>query len=86
MAAKRIPLEGHQFGILTVREFVGFNERRQSVYRCECLCGETRIVRGTELTALAVRRCGPDCKYERPKMRFTFATVYDGSAQTKIGN
>ena len=78
MPAKRIDLTGHQFGILTVREFVGVNERRQAMYRCECLCGETRIVRGTDLTTLAVRRCRADCAFKREQSTRAIFRVIDG--------
>lgn len=79
--AKRIPLEGHKFGLVEVVEFVGMNERRNSMYKILCLCGETRIVRGCDLTAMAIRKCGADCQYERPKFHTTFRTLYDGTKQ-----
>jgi hypothetical protein len=60
--AKRIPLEGRVFGLLTVTEFVGVNEQRQAMYSVVCRCGERRIVRGSDLLTEKTRTCGAGCK------------------------
>lgn len=78
MPAKRIPLEGQTFGIVEVAEYVGTNEHRNAMYRIRCLCGEERIVRGSDLTSCAIRRCSVDCKYEPAKFRAVFTVVKDG--------
>jgi hypothetical protein len=78
MPAKFISLVGHQFGFLIVTEHLGFNKSRQSMYRTKCLCGTERVVRGSGLTSFAVRRCGKDCKYERPKIIAEVRTIARG--------
>jgi hypothetical protein len=86
MAAKRIDLVGHQFGLLTVRSFIGLNARRQSMYVCECACGQFTTVRGTDLTMLKIRKCSRGCTYEPPRIRVTFNTMGQrGVTETKIG-
>jgi hypothetical protein len=74
----RIDLTGDRFGLLTVREFVGMNSRRQSLYICECACKRLVTARGTELTSNAKRKCSQACTYEPPKMQFTFIEVTRG--------
>jgi hypothetical protein len=76
MPAKRIALENKIFGMLTVTEFVGMNERRQSMYRVSCSCGETRIVRGSDLLTGKARSCGAGCKREREwQLRAVFVDI-----------
>ncbi len=72
--AARIDLVGRQFGILTVRDFVGMNARRQALYVCECACGQFTTVRATDLVMLKIRKCSRGCTYEPPRVRVTFNT------------
>lgn len=79
-------LEGMQFGILTVREFVGMNARRQAVYVCECACGQRATVRATDLVMQKIRKCSRGCTYEPPRVRVTFNMMGQrGVTETKIG-
>ena len=48
-----IDLTGQRFGHLVVIEYAGRNERRESLWRCHCDCGNESIVRGD------VQRRGP---------------------------
>ena len=86
MPAKRIALEGQTFGLLTVLEFVGVNERRQSMYRAICRCKEIRIVRGSDLLTGKTRTCGSGCKRAIEwKLRAVFSIIYDGASTTRFG-
>ena len=48
--AKFIDLTGKQFGKLTVLEYLGRNNRKQSVWKCRCECGTVTTVEYTNLT------------------------------------
>jgi hypothetical protein len=60
MPAHFADLTGHTFGWLRVIEQAepGFNEARQSLWKCECRCGEVITARGSDLTAGSKRKCG----------------------------
>ncbi len=75
MPAKFISLVGQRFGLLRVVEHVGFNERRQSMYRCECACHEFVTVRRTDLTSGDRRRCSTDCKFQKERPVFRVSTI-----------
>ncbi len=62
MPVKFTSLVGQTFGLLTAIEHVGFNERRQAMYRVACSCGEIRIVRASDMLTGKTRTCGADCK------------------------
>jgi len=84
--AARIDLVGHQFGILTVRDFVGMNARRQSLYLCQCACGQFTTVRATDLVMLKIRKCSRGCAYEPPRVRLAFNNFgRRGVTERKIG-
>lgn len=52
-------LSGRTFGDLTVIAFDGFkgDTPKHSYWLCQCICGETRSVRGTDLVRLKTLRC-----------------------------
>ena len=59
MAEKRlIDLTGQRFGHLVVIEYAGRNERRESLWRCLCDCGNESIVRGDVLRRGTTESCG----------------------------
>jgi DNA-directed RNA polymerase subunit RPC12/RpoP len=59
MATKRlIDLVGQRFGKLVVVEYAGRNERRESLWRCACDCGNESIVRGDVLRRGTTESCG----------------------------
>lgn len=86
MPAHFVDLTNMTFGLLKVREHVGFNENRQSMYRVDCACGDSKTVRGSDLTEGKTRSCGPDCKLKhQPKPRFSFSTMGRGTSETRFG-
>mgnify|MGYP000060629895 CR=1 FL=1 len=59
-AAERrfVDLKGQRFGKLVVAEFVGFDDKRKSMWRCACDCGGQRVTRGNTLNAGRAISCG----------------------------
>jgi hypothetical protein len=53
-----IDLTGQRFGKLIVVEYAGRNERRESLWRCHCDCGNESIVRGDVLRRGTTESCG----------------------------
>jgi hypothetical protein len=53
-----IDLTGQRFGKLVVVEYAGRNERRESLWRCACDCGNESIVRGDVLRRGTTESCG----------------------------
>ena len=53
-----IDLTGQRFGKLVVIEYAGRNERRESLWRCICDCGNESIVRGDVLRRGTTESCG----------------------------
>lgn len=49
---------GVTFNRLTVKEYVGKNERNEMIYKCECKCGNTKEVSLPQLKSNIVRSCG----------------------------
>ena len=56
----KIDLTGKKFGYWNVIEFAGKTPRRQSKWKCRCICGVTSIVLGQHLTSGHSGSCG--CK------------------------
>ena len=52
-----LQLVGQHFGRLTVTSLDGFR-KRNFWWRCRCVCGKTKSVRGSRLTAGTTRSCG----------------------------
>ena len=55
---KRIDLTGHKFGRLTVLDFYGSDKRRESIWRCQCECGNITNVLGSNLRKGYTKSCG----------------------------
>ena len=53
-----IELTGKRFGKLVVIEYAGKNERRESLWRCVCDCGNESVVRGDVLRRGTTESCG----------------------------
>lgn len=53
-----IDLTGQRFGQLVVMEYAGRNERRESLWRCQCDCGNESVVRGDVLRRGTTESCG----------------------------
>lgn len=49
---------GEKFGRLKVLEFAGKDEHRQSLYKCQCDCGNILIVNGNKLKTHHTNSCG----------------------------
>ncbi len=58
---RRINLVGQKFNYLTVIEYIGFDSKGHStIYKCQCICGNTYNVKSTYLKNGEVTSCG--CK------------------------
>ena len=55
---KVIDLTGQKFGKLTVVENAGKDKRGKTIWKCECDCGNTTIVRGDQLKSGNTSSCG----------------------------
>lgn len=55
---KTLNLAGRYFGRLLVLEEVGRNKRRQSLWKCLCICGNETVVVGEYLKNGSVKSCG----------------------------
>jgi len=82
-----VSLVGEVFGFLTVEEHLGMDVRRGAMYRVRCACGETRIVRASDLRTRAVRKCGRDCTFKRAPIQKTSRTTIGrrGESTTRFG-
>ena len=49
---------GQVFGRLTVKEYAGKNYHHESMWLCECICGNTKVVLTGQLMAGNVKSCG----------------------------
>ena len=59
--AYKIDLTGHKYGRLTVIEYAGTaHKKRENVWKCQCDCGNIRIVTGSHLRSGHTTSCG--CK------------------------
>ena len=54
----RIDLTGQTFGRLRIIEFAGTNKSHQSLFRCECTCGNICVVSGAGLRKATTKSCG----------------------------
>ena len=55
---KRIDLTGQKFGRLTVLDFYGTDKRRESIWRCQCECGNITNVLSSNLRKGYTKSCG----------------------------
>lgn len=58
---KRLDLVGRTFGRLTVIEYAGM-KKQSSFWKCECSCGNIKIIRGASLTKGVTQSCGCYCR------------------------
>jgi len=56
--AERLNLIGRTFGRLTVLELSSVPRRQQTYWKCICLCGNEKIIRGAHLIAGLIKSCG----------------------------
>lgn len=57
MTAK-VNLAGFSFGRLTVRDFVGIDEKNRTIWLCECSCGGTKLTNHEYLLRGKTKSCG----------------------------
>ena len=51
-------LTGRTFGLLTVTDRAGSNDRHEAMWSARCQCGAHTVVKGTLLTSGQTRSCG----------------------------
>lgn len=51
-------LKDKRFGRLVAKEHVGFNKSRNALWRCECDCGNEKVVASRDLQELRTQSCG----------------------------
>lgn len=51
-------LIGQKFGLLTVIELIGSNERKLHMWKCTCECGGIKIIDTNSLTTGKIKSCG----------------------------
>lgn len=56
--AKRAELAGKRFGISTVIENVGVNKRHESLWKCQCDCGNTFVTTCGKINSGHTKSCG----------------------------
>lgn len=61
--SKRLELTGKQFDKLIVIEFDHVDKHRQSHWKCECECGNEKIISGNSLTQGNTKSCGCLAKF-----------------------
>jgi len=67
----KISLVGRQFGKLTVVEQRGVNKWKNSIWLCECECGNTKEVLYQRLTQHQTKSCG--CLKKKKAINLTVA-------------
>lgn len=65
---------GDKFGRWAVVSFLGRDKRRADLWRCECMCGTTKTVRGSRLRNGNSRSCG--CLRSQLASRLTYRHGY----------
>lgn len=58
MGKKRLNLIGQMFGRLSVIEEAGKNKRNQTLWKCQCMCGNQPVVIGGDLRSGNTKSCG----------------------------
>ncbi len=49
---------GKKYNHLTVLEYVGVDKRHQALYKCQCDCGNIKIIRGAKIKNGEIKSCG----------------------------
>ena len=81
MSRKGIDLTGKRFGKWTVLRWEGYDDHQHYVWRCQCDCGNVRVVRGYSLTCGSSTSCGCGERW----MDITGETVGDYMAIKRVG-
>ena len=55
---KRIDLTGQRFGRLVVLDFFDYDHNHKALWKCQCDCGNQKVVRANELRAGKTQSCG----------------------------
>jgi len=84
MPAQRKNLVGSQFGWLVAVSHAGFNERRQSLWRCRCRCSREIVCDSDALTRGEKRSCPERATEFRLRAVFV-TTIGPNGATTRFG-
>lgn len=82
MGHKAINIIGEKYGKLVVLEKVGMNKNHQSLYLCQCECGNTTIVTKSNLRSGSVKSCG--CLKHEGKHGLSNTPIYNTWRDMKI--
>jgi hypothetical protein len=63
---------GDKFGRLTILEFAGSNHRNELMWLCSCICGNKKIIKGSNLRNCQTKSCG--CRKKEYLSRFNDIT------------
>lgn len=88
MSKRIIDLKGRKFGKLTVIELAGTDKHKTSLWRCQCECGNTVVVRSANLRNGNTSSCGCIRSNDLTGKRFGRLVVIEKCpvAHTKSGN
>lgn len=81
---KYTKLIGKTFGCLRVVDFDGHNKRKQIMWKCECVCGNTISVSSTDLTSNKKDNCGCKTKEKQRKAKLQ-QNKYDLTGEYGVG-
>ena len=68
MGQKLIDERGNKYGFLTPIELTK-DKNNRTAWLCKCDCGNTKIVRGSDLRAGKITTCGRDCPLKKERSR-----------------
>lgn len=87
MKTTKIDLTGQKYGRLTVIDFAGVGNDGNSLWNCECECGNKKTVRSYHLRSGRVQSCGcirKELLTERVKKHPTKGNLKHGSSHTRL--
>lgn len=93
MSQKLIDETGHKYGALTVLSLTK-DKNNRTAWMCKCDCGNTKIVRGSDLRTGKITTCGKGCPYKANRnavfkditgMKFGKLTVLQRNGVTNNG-
>lgn len=81
--SKRIDLTGQKFDRLKVISYVGTNNRREALWKCECKCGNVKIILGSSLRNGKTKSCG--ClNSEKSRKKLHDYNITHGESRTRL--
>lgn len=83
MSRRFIDITDEEYGRLTVLKHVGFEKYGQSLWECQCSCGNIKVIHKKSLTSGATQSCG--ClRSERTRERSTKHGMITHTKRTKL--